>query len=174
MTDPRQLNARASKPLDDDDVADALLGAPPAPATAPDEDSFALLVNAAAEPFRRRLDAEAWPRGLPWERRVRSGQLDFWRTHCFALDRLDELLGALLPSGGKGFTAKGIYAWTGWHPDRPIAVSVCLLTGRWDEPETGKGGGDLVSLAAHLFGVSQLDGARILAEWCEIDGCRYA
>lgn len=111
---------------------------------------------------------------MPWKRPLRPGQMDFWRIHAFALDRLDELLELLLPEGAEGITNRGIVAWTGWHPDRPTIVVVNLLTGAWDEPQTGRGGADLIGLVAHLCGLGQGQAARWLADWTGIEGQRYA
>lgn len=106
---------------------------------------------------------------MPWKRTVPPGQLDFWRIHAFALDQLDDLLAVLLPNG----TREGA-TWGGWHPDRPGMVNVCLLGGAWDEPGTGRGGRDLVSLVAYLGGLGQGQAARWLASWTGIEGRRYA
>jgi len=130
--------------------------------------------SAAGEGFRSRLDAAAWPRGAPWKRPLRPGALDFWHVHAHALDQLDELLGALLPHGARGRTELGSIAWIGSHPDRPETVQVCLLTGRWHEPATGRGGPDLISLVAYLTGQGQGQAARWLARFCKIEGRRYA
>lgn len=129
---------------------------------------------AAGEGFRARLDAAAWPRGAPWKRPLRPGGLDFWHIHAHALDQLDDLLGALLPHGATGRTELGSIAWIGSHPDRPETVQVCLLTGRWNEPRTGRGGPDLVGLVAYLTGESQGTAARWLARFCMIEGRRHA
>ena len=131
---------------------------------------------AAGEQFRRRLDAEIWPKGLPWERRIRPGDIDFWRIHAFGLEVLDELLSILLPIGAEGFTTLGSLAWIGSHPDRSTVVAVNLLTGAWDDPVIGAGGPDLISLVAHLAGIGQGQAARWLAEWCGLPagGRRYA
>jgi len=43
---------------------------------------------------------------------------------------------------------------------RPGSFKVNLLTGRWCDFATGDSGGDIVSLAAFLFGLSQVESAR--------------
>lgn len=131
-------------------------------------------LSAAGDRFRARMDAAAWPRGLPWKRPLRPGGLDFWRIHAFALDFLPELLAVLLPEGARTITGGGADAWVGWHPDRPEPIAVCLLGGAWDEPGTGAGGRDLVGLVAHLTGQGQGQAARWLAGFCGIEGRRHA
>lgn len=128
----------------------------------------------AGKGFRARLDAAAWPRGAPWKQQPRAGGLDFWHIHAHALDQLDDVLGALLPHGATGRTELGSIAWIGSHPDRPETVQVCLLTGRWHEPGTGRGGPDLVGLVAYLTGQGQGQAVRWLAKFYRIEGRRYA
>jgi hypothetical protein len=43
---------------------------------------------------------------------------------------------------------------------RPGSFKVNLVTGRWCDFATGDSGGDIVSLAAFLFGLSQAESAR--------------
>jgi hypothetical protein len=43
---------------------------------------------------------------------------------------------------------------------RPGSFKINLVTGRWCDFATGDSGGDLVSLAAFLFGLSQAESAR--------------
>ena len=47
--------------------------------------------------------------------------------------------------------------------DTPASFSVNLNTGRWADFATGDEGGDVVSLAAYIFGTSQVEAARTLA-----------
>jgi hypothetical protein len=89
----------------------------------------------------------------------RPGELDFWRIHALALDRLGDVIGWFLPEGVE--TDDGY--WQGLHPDRPILIRVSLLTGKWTEPISGRSGADLVSLVAHLFAISQPKAAAALA-----------
>lgn len=125
-------------------------------------------LSIAGQRFRDSLDAELWPRGVPWKATVQPGRIDFWRCHAHALDRLGGLLVALLPDG----SCRGSY-WIGRHPNHPYAIAVCLLCGAWDEPETGLGGRDLVSLTAHLGGIGQVQAARWLADWAGISVRRH-
>jgi len=46
----------------------------------------------------------------------------------------------------------------------PGSFAVNLITGKWSDFATGDRGGDVVSLAAFLFNLSQGDAARRLAE----------
>src|SRR5215472_11784283 len=54
--------------------------------------------------------------------------------------------------------------WVARNPRRadrqPGSFKVNLVTGRWSDFATGDAGGDIVSLAAFLFGLSQLESAR--------------
>lgn len=98
------------------------------------------------------------------------GRLDYFRIHAYALDRLGDVLAAFLPEGMEQPGA----CYIGQHPDRPIPVTVSLLTGAWNEPQTGASGRDLVSLVAHLFGFNQAQAARKLARWLNIAAVAYA
>jgi DNA primase len=57
--------------------------------------------------------------------------------------------------------------WVALNPTRadkhPGSFKVNLRTGRWADFATGDKGGDLISLAAHLHGLSQVEAARKLA-----------
>ena len=124
--------------------------------------------------FRKRLDTETWPKGAPWTRRRTFGGLDFWTVNALALDRLEKLLAILLPEGFDGFSDAGGRAWIGSHPDRPVTVAVDLLSGGWDELDTGQGGSDPISLVAHVAGIGQGQAARWLADWIGTRGRRHA
>ena len=50
------------------------------------------------------------------------------------------------------------------HDRRPGSFKVNLRTGRWADFATGDRGGDPVSLAAYLFGLTQAEAARRLAD----------
>ena len=97
----------------------------------------------AARRFCDRLDDEMRrqrrDRLLPWEKPVAVGQVDWWRVHAYALDRLDELLSRSLPDGQ--FTDNGT-AWRGRHDE---AAPWSLLAGTWSEPATGKRGSESAS-----------------------------
>jgi hypothetical protein len=46
----------------------------------------------------------------------------------------------------------------------PGSFSINLVTGKWSDFATGDRGGDPISLAAYLFGLSQVDAARRVAD----------
>ena len=46
----------------------------------------------------------------------------------------------------------------------PGSFRVNLLTGRWADFAIGVGGGDLISLAAYLFGIGQAEAATRIAD----------
>ena len=64
--------------------------------------------------------------------------------------------------------------WVARNPTRadrhPGSFKVNLRTGRWADFATGHKGSDVISLAAHLYGLSQLEAARKLAEMLRLDG----
>jgi hypothetical protein len=63
--------------------------------------------------------------------------------------------------------------WVARNPTRadrhPGSFKVNLVTGRWADFATGHVGGDAISLAAYLFGLSQVDAARRIATMLSID-----
>lgn len=80
-----------------------------------------------------------------------------------ALRHAESLVPELLPEGSR----KGAewYARNPTRGDRQAgSFSVSLHDGRWHDFACGDGGGDLVSLAAYLWGVSQADAASNLAQ----------
>ena len=64
--------------------------------------------------------------------------------------------------------------WVARNPTRTDrnagSFSVNLNTGRWADFATGDTGGDAISLAAYLFGLSQSDAARHVADMLGIGG----
>ena len=89
--------------------------------------------------------------------------LDFARVNGAALSALPDLLNRWLPDGRK----QGV-EWVARNPRRsdrrPGSFSVNTRTGRWADFATGDRGGDPVSLAAYLFGLSQGEAAHRLTE----------
>jgi putative DNA primase/helicase len=85
-----------------------------------------------------------------------------------ALQHADQLVPELLPEG----TRKGA-EWWARNPTRGDrsagSFSVSLASGRWHDFASGDSGGDLVSLAAYLWGARQLDAARDLARRLGLD-----
>lgn len=79
-----------------------------------------------------------------------------------ALPRLPELARRWLPDG----RCVG-HEWVALNPTRPDrrpgSFRVNLATGRWADFATGDKGGDAISLAAYLHGVSQIAAARKVA-----------
>jgi hypothetical protein len=79
-----------------------------------------------------------------------------------ALPFLPSLLRTWLPDGRRHGGE-----WVALNPKRndrrPGSFSINLQTGRWADFATGDKGGDVVSLAAFIFGTSQTEAARSLA-----------
>ena len=91
-----------------------------------------------------------------------SPQVDFAATNAAALAVLPSILHRWLPDGhtiGHEYTAR--------NPTRndrhagSFKINIC--TGRWADFATGDVGGDPISLAAYLGGISQGEAARRLA-----------
>ena len=59
------------------------------------------------------------------------------------------------------------FEWVARNPTRADRKSgsfkINLRSGRWADFATGAKGGDVISLAAHLFGLSQVEAARKIA-----------
>jgi hypothetical protein len=91
-----------------------------------------------------------------------SRRLNFGAVNAAALRELPALLARWLPDGrvnGREFTARNPR-----RADRHLgSFKVNLRTGRWADFATGDKGGDVVSLAAYLFGLSQIEAGRKLA-----------
>ncbi len=89
--------------------------------------------------------------------------IDFAAVNRTARGTLSALLQRWLPNGRR----KG-QEWVACTPKRadrsPGSSKVNLLTGRWADFATGDRGGDVVSLAAYLFDLSQGEAARRLAQ----------
>lgn len=87
---------------------------------------------------------------------------DIRAVAAVALQHAAALVPELLPEG----TRKGS-EWVARNPTRADrqagSFSVSLVDGRWHDFACGDGGGDLVSLAAYLWGVNQADAACDLA-----------
>ncbi|GCE83912.1 hypothetical protein [Komagataeibacter diospyri] len=91
-----------------------------------------------------------------------GGKIDFQAVNSAALGVLTALLLRWLPDGRR----EG-HEWVSRNPRRgdrnPGSFKVNMNTGRWSDFATGDRGGDPVSLAAYLFGLSQLEAARQLS-----------
>ena len=92
-----------------------------------------------------------------------AAQFDIARLARAALSSAPQLLAAWLPGGrvvGGEYKAKNPT-----RDDRKAgSFSVSIATGQWADFATDDRGGDLVSLAAYLRGVTQLQAARALAD----------
>ena len=90
------------------------------------------------------------------------GRVNFENINRSALAALPSLLARWLPSG----RIQG-HEYVALNPKRadrqPGSFSVNLRTGRWADFATGDKGGDPISLAAFLAGLSQVEAARRLA-----------
>ena len=90
-------------------------------------------------------------------------RLDFAAVNIAARGELATLLARWLPDGranGREYEAKNPRR----GDRRPGSFKVNLRSGRWSDFAIGVSGGDPVSLAAYLFGLSQIDAARRLAD----------
>jgi hypothetical protein len=90
-------------------------------------------------------------------------RVDFLTINAAAHRAMPLILMRWLPDGkrrGREFIAK--------NPTRadahPGSFSINLSTGKWSDFATGDRGGDPISLAAYLFGLSQVDAARRVAD----------
>jgi hypothetical protein len=97
-----------------------------------------------------------------------SKRIDFAAVNAVALRALPIILSRWLPDGkrqGREFVAK--------NPTRVDRTAgsfrINVMTGKWSDFATNDRGGDPVSLAAYLFGLSQVDAARRLADMLGID-----
>ena len=92
-----------------------------------------------------------------------TGGLDFARVNAVAIPLLRTLLNRWLPSGrrcGREYVARNPTR----QDRRPGSFKVNLVTGRWADFATGDRGGDPISLVAYLFGLTQAEAARRLAD----------
>jgi len=101
----------------------------------------------------------------------RGPRLNFRGVAAAALPHLPELARRWLPHGRR----EG-QEWVALNPtrtDRRLgSFKINLVTGRWADVATGDRGGDAISRAAHLFGLSQLEAARRIADMLGIGGSR--
>lgn len=94
---------------------------------------------------------------------VRNGTpINFDRIGRTALASLPPLLRRWLPDG----RVEGA-EWVALNPrradHRPGSFKINIRTGRWADFSTGDKGGDVISLAAYLFGLSQAEAAQRIA-----------
>lgn len=98
----------------------------------------------------------------------RRGRLSFDRVRAAALPHAEALVTRWLPDGHREGRE-----WVARNPSRadtrPGSFKVNLNTGAWGDFATGDRGGDLISLAAYLRRISQLEAARNIAEMLGVD-----
>ena len=102
---------------------------------------------------------------FPTERR---GRLDFDAINRAGLASLPALLRRWLPDGhlvGREYTARNPTR----ADRRPGSFRINTGSGRWADFATGDKGGDPISLAAYLAGLSQVEAARELAVMLGLD-----
>lgn len=94
---------------------------------------------------------------------MRTGPVDFSRVGAQLLSRSEAIVRGLLPDGRR----EGL-EWVARNPRRPDkspgSFKINLASGKWGDFASGDHGGDLVSLAAYVAGVSQREAAIRLAE----------
>lgn len=95
-------------------------------------------------------------------------RIGFQRISVLALGHADCLASRWLADGHREGAE-----WVARNPTRADhktgSFKVNLITGCWSDFATGDKGGDLISLAAYLFSLSQKDAALKLAEMLGID-----
>ena len=93
---------------------------------------------------------------------LRRDNVNFAAVNQAALGYLPSLVRQWCPDGKR--CGREYVALNPTRPDmHPGSFSVNLETGRWADFSTGDRGGDPVSLAAYVFGTSQVEAARTLA-----------
>jgi hypothetical protein len=92
-----------------------------------------------------------------------SAAIDFEAINAVALPALPALCARWMP-GGKRIGREYVTLNPTRADRRAGSFKVNLQTGRWADFATGDKGGDVVSLAAYLFGIRQTDAARRLAD----------
>lgn len=90
-------------------------------------------------------------------------RIDFAGINRAALANVDVILRRWLP-GGRVNGAEYVARNPRRNDRRPGSFKINMETGKWADFATGDRGGDLVSLAAYLAGLSQVEAARELAD----------
>lgn len=91
-----------------------------------------------------------------------SRRVDFKSVAATARPHLPTILARWLP-GGRKEGHEYIVRNPRRGDSKPGSFSINMQTGAWGDFATGDKGGDVISLAAYLFGLSQLDAARKVA-----------
>ena len=102
---------------------------------------------------------------------TKRGKVDFADIATRARVALPSIVHRWLPDGKSwGFE------WVARNPTRADkrlgSFKINLASGRWADFATGAAGGDVISLAAYLFGLSQTEAARKIAEMLSVRGGR--
>lgn len=91
------------------------------------------------------------------------GRIAFARIASSALSRADVILARWLPDGRREGSE-----WVARNPTRsdrrPGSFKISLQSGRWGDFSSDARGGDLISLAAYLYGLDQREAALRVAE----------
>ncbi len=107
--------------------------------------------------------ADAWKGPMTRSSARNSPRIDYKRLATAALPHLPQLLPRWLSNGRR----QG-QEWVALNPRRddahPGSFKVNMRTGRWADFATGDKGGDVISLAAYLFDLSQAEAARRVAQ----------
>jgi hypothetical protein len=131
------------------------------------QDAVAIPANRGHQP--------AAPTGWGFRRSAGSGlsrrPIDFALVNRVALRELPVLLACWLP-GGKRQGHEYVVRNPKRRDRRPGSFKVNLLTARWCDFATGDRGGDAVSLAAYLSGLTQFEAAQQLARMLGIEAHR--
>lgn len=113
-------------------------------------------------------DFHVWAGSLAREAVMTSPDINFRRVAGAALARSDSILTRWLPDGRRE-GAEWVSRNPRRHDRRPGSFKVNLETGKWGDFASNAFGGDLVSLAAYLLGLSQTEAARKVAAMIGID-----
>ena len=101
--------------------------------------------------------------------RLVTSRIDFEGISAAALKCSEPIVQRWLPAGRRSGRE-----WVAINPRRADkrtgSFKVNLATGRWSDFATGDAGGDLISLAAYLFSISQGEAARRLAGMLGLPG----
>lgn len=97
-----------------------------------------------------------------------GGRIDFGKVKRAAAASSENIVRRWLPDGRREGPE-----WVARNPrrndHRAGSFKVNLRTGAWGDFATGDKGGDLIALAAYLFGLSQLEAAKRVADMLGID-----